>query len=90
MLERARDAVSAAGHASTVQLLQSRADRLPLANGSFDVAVVNGIFNLNPTRAEILKELHRVLRRGGGLYVAEIVRLEPAPAVEPDVDNWVA
>jgi hypothetical protein len=37
---------------------------------------VNGIFNLNPARSEIFRELARVVRPDGSVYSAELVLQE--------------
>jgi len=69
MLERARcgkqsaDLLNLAFHPGD-------AETLPLANSSVDVALVNGIFNLNPLRKQIFSELARVVRPGGSVYAA--------------------
>src|SRR5947208_3280116 len=55
------------------------AERLPVSDGSIDVALVNGIFNLNPARAEIFRELARVVRPGGAVFAAELILHEPLP-----------
>ena len=81
MLERARCAVQEAG-ADNVELLLAGAEGLPLPTASVDVALVNGIFNLNPTRARIFRELARVVRPGGSVYAAEIVLASPLSAQE--------
>lgn len=90
MLARARRAVSAAG-AGNVEVRQGDAEAIPADDASIDVAVVNGIFNLNPKRTEIFRELARVVRPGGHTYVAELVLVEPLP---PDVGgsdaDWFA
>lgn len=49
MLSRARKAVTAAGLCN-VDLRASDAERLPVRDSEIDVALVNGIFNLNPFR----------------------------------------
>ncbi len=55
----------------------------------FDVALVNGIFNLNPDRAGLFQELARVIRPGGVLYGAEIVLREPMDKEESaGLANW--
>ena len=90
MLERARAMVESAGKQDQVKFLEARADQLPLPDSSFDAVMINGIFNLNPRRQAILAEIHRVLRPGGRVYAAEIVRKTSAPSVEPNIDNWVA
>jgi len=90
MLERARSA-SRTAHARNTAFALAAAERLPLRSGSIDVALVNGIFNLNVARAAIFDELARVLRPGGTVFGAELVLREPAPAPrELDRLNWFA
>jgi SAM-dependent methyltransferase len=43
--------------------------RLPFENGSFDGVLCNEVLEHVPTPTRALEELHRVLRRGGRLYV---------------------
>lgn len=74
MLVRARQASAAYGVNATFCL--GDAERLPLDEASIDVAFVNGIFNLNPARADIFRELARVVRANGHVYVAELVLRE--------------
>ncbi len=78
MLARAQRAAREAG-ASHVTFCRADAQNLPLRDGSMDVALVNGIFNLNPGRAAIFRELARVVRAGGRLFAAELVLREPLP-----------
>ena len=75
MLGRARQA---ARQMRSNQMICCRADaeRLPLPDGSVDTAMVNGLFNLNPARTAIFRELARVMRRGGKVYAAELIALE--------------
>ncbi len=72
MLDRARQA-AAACQAANIEFRQADAEALPLEDASVDVALVNGIFNLNPARDAIFHELARVIRPGGELYGAEII-----------------
>ena len=71
MLTRAGRAAAALG--VNVTFCRGDAERLPLETGSIDVALVNGIFNLNPARTEIFRELARVVRPGGVVYAAELI-----------------
>ncbi|HWR54008.1 MAG TPA: hypothetical protein VN428_23050, partial [Bryobacteraceae bacterium] len=60
-------------------------------DGVIDVAVVNGIFNLNPAREAIFRELARCIRPGGRLYGAELILREPLPPEsKAGEDNWFA
>jgi SAM-dependent methyltransferase len=74
MLTRARQGAVAAGLGVT--FFRGDAEQLPLDGATVDVAVVNGIFNLNPARGEIFRELARVVRPGGHVYCAELVLQE--------------
>src|SRR2546426_237366 len=78
MLARAHAAVAEAG-ARNLDVCRAEAERLPVSDGSIDVALVNGIFNLNPARAEIFRELARVVRPGGAVFAAELILREPLP-----------
>jgi len=90
MLERARCAAAETG-ANNVEFIEADAECLPLPGGSIDVALVNGIFNLNPARAAILGELGRVVRRGGSVFAAELILAEPLPEdVRTNPTNWFA
>jgi arsenite methyltransferase len=90
MLRRARKAAAQAG-ADNVEFCLAGAQSLPLGSASIDVAVINGIFNLNPARATIFKELARVMRPGGETYAAELVLKEPLSRAEQESEsNWFA
>ncbi|MBZ5577927.1 MAG: methyltransferase domain-containing protein [Acidobacteriia bacterium] len=90
MLERARHAQFEAG-AERVSFGQADAERLPLPDGSIDVVLVNGIFNLNPNRAAIFRELGRVVKRGGTVFSAELTVREPlSPDQRGRESNWFA
>jgi len=69
---------------------RASADRLPLAAASVDVALVNGIFNLNPARSWIFAELARVVRPGGRVHAAELVLGGTLPEAERTEANWFA
>jgi arsenite methyltransferase len=74
MLGRVRRAVALS--AANVMPCRADAEHLPLATASIDVALVNGIFNLNPARPQIFQELARVLRPGGAVFSAELILME--------------
>jgi len=79
MLARARQAAAECG-IGNVEFHQADAENMPIADGSIDIALVNGIFNLNPDREAIFRELSRVLRPDGIVYAAELILREPLPA----------
>ena len=90
MLARARRSVRET-HIGNIGFCLADAARLPLRDESVDVAVVNGIFNLNPSRSSIFKELARTVRPGGAVFAAELVVREPLPPeVRANARSWFA
>lgn len=90
MLVRARQA---GGEMRERRIVFCRADaeRLPLVDGRVDVAMVNGLFNLNPRRTAVFSELARVVRPGGRVYAAELIAVErPGEDSEMHESNWFA
>lgn len=81
MLERTRCAASLLGLAQ-LTAVHASGERLPFEDDSFDVALVNGIFNLNPDRSGVMRELARVLKPGGQLCAAELVLAMPVQRSE--------
>ncbi len=75
---------------SNVSFAQAAAEKLPLADGAVDVALVNGIFNLNPNRAAIFAELARVVRKGGTVFAAELILTRPPGTCESSEGDWFA
>jgi ubiquinone/menaquinone biosynthesis C-methylase UbiE len=78
MLVRARAATHKHGSINTY-FAQAAAESLPLADGSVDLAMVNGIFNLNPFRGQIFRELARILKADGIVAGAELVLRDALP-----------
>ena len=90
MIARARQAAEIHG-AANIHFVGSSAENLPMPADSLDVAIINGIFNLNPARDAIFRELARVIRKGGSVFVAELILREPLPPeAVMDPSNWFA
>jgi arsenite methyltransferase len=90
MLSRARQAVAESG-AVNVELRESDAERLPIRDGEIDVAIANGIFNLNPARDAIFRELARVVKLTGTLFAAELILSQPLPSeTRASETDWFA
>ena len=90
MLSRARQSAAEAGM-SNVVFCHADAESLPLRDESIGIVLANGIFNLNPARQSIFRELGRVVRRGGVIYAAELILKEPLPPEQQTSEsNWFA
>lgn len=88
MLAVAARTLAAGGEAGgRVHLAHAPADRLPFADGVFDVVVSAFVLQLVPSRPRALREFRRVLRAGGRLAFVGWLACEPRFA--PD-DAWTA
>ncbi len=88
MLSYAQTGASEAGISNT-EFREAEGQSIPFADGTFDVGLVNGIFNLNPDRTGLFRELARVVRPGGVMYCAEIILSEPMDDEErAGLANW--
>lgn len=67
------------------------AEEIPLDDASVDVVISNGVINLAPDKARVFREIHRVMKPGGRLQIADIiVQKEIPPAAKEDVAIWTA
>lgn len=90
MLARARRAAAEVG-GENLEFWQADAENIPIKDGSIDLVMVNGIFNLNPARHAIFGELGRVVRKGGVVYAAELILHGPLPReLQGNNANWFA
>ena len=88
MRNRARAGAAACGLAN-VEVLEGDATRLPVADGSVDVVISNGVLNLVPEKERAAAEIARVLKPGGRAQIADIVIGELLPdAALRDIDLW--
>jgi ubiquinone/menaquinone biosynthesis C-methylase UbiE len=71
MLERTASAAADAG-LENVETIEGEMEAIPVADGTVDVVISNGVINLSPRKARVLAECARVLRPGGELCVADL------------------
>ena len=88
MVERACAAAGMLGLAN-VEVRLGDATALPVDDESVDVLISNGVFNLVPDKERALREIFRVVKRGGRLQLSDIVLgSELDEAATRDVDLW--
>ena len=73
MVTKARVNAQQAGlHNVTVH--EANIEKLPLPTASADVVISNGSINLTQDKTAVFREIHRILRPGGRLQFADMVR----------------
>ena len=75
---------------ANVEFMDGLAERLPLSDASCDVVISNGVINLCPDKLAVYREIHRVLRPGGRVQIADVVVQKPLPEeAVADIDLWI-
>jgi arsenite methyltransferase len=88
MLAKARAAAAEMG-ATNVEFVECEAEHLPFPDESFDVVVSNGVIDLIPDKDAVFAELHRVLRPGGRMQVADVTIQNPVSEEgRRNIDLW--
>ena len=88
MLEKAGAGAEEAG-LHNIEFHESLAESLPVEDGSVDVVISNGVINLCPDKLTVMNEVHRVLKPGGRIQIADIVvHKEVSQDARDNIDLW--
>jgi arsenite methyltransferase len=72
-----------------VSFQEGSAEELPFPDGTFDVVISNGVFNLVPDKLRALKEIFRVLKHRGRLMMADQILVgEMVGDTRSMVESW--
>jgi arsenite methyltransferase len=91
MREMALESAREAGLADRVEIRAGLFEELPVDDASVDVVISNGVLNLSPDKRQALREIRRVLRPGGQLYLADVVvQRELTLSARANPELWAA
>lgn len=82
MLAKARSNIADYSHRTGLDNVEFRLgeiEHLPVADGSVDVVLSNCVLNLSPDKAQVWREIARVLKPGGRVAVSDLALLQPLP-----------
>ncbi len=72
-----------------VTFIKTSGEDLPFEDAEFDVVISNGVINLIPDKATLLKEVVRVLKPGGRLMLADQVATGSVPKdIKARIATW--
>lgn len=83
--------LAGAARIANASFLEGYIEQPPVAHGSFDVVISNGVINLSPDKPIVFRAAAAALRPGGRLALADIVTDKQLPGgVTCDASLWAA
>ena len=89
MVERARANAKKQGY-DNVEFKLGDIENLPIENNSIDVVISNCVVNLAPDKSKVFKEAYRVLKKGGRMYISDIVLLDNLTKGQKENEELIA
>lgn len=89
MIEKAKANAQKLG-IENIEFILSEIEKMPIPDNSVDIIITNCVVNLTPDKSETFKEAHRVLKKGGRIYLSDIVLLEELSEEQRNDDNLIS
>jgi len=88
MLKIARKNINGAGLANRVVVHHLDAKELPFEDGAYDMVISNSIAHHIPEPLGFFKEVRRVIKEGGGIFIMDLFRPESLAEVDMLVQTY--
>jgi len=89
MVERARENTEKQGY-KNVEFKLGDIENLPIEDDSIDVVISNCVVNLAPDKSKVFKDVYRVLKKGGRMYISDIVLLDNLAQEQKENEELIA
>lgn len=89
MIDKARKNAEKYGY-KNVEFKLGDIENLPIDNNSIDVIISNCVINLAPDKSKVFKEAYRTLRKGGKIYISDIVLLKDLSEEQRNDEKLIA
>ncbi len=89
MIEKAKTNVEKYGY-KNVEFRLGDIEKLPVEDNSIDAVISNCVVNLAPDKSKVFREARRVLKKGGKMYLSDIVLLKNLSEAQRNDDELIA
>lgn len=89
MTEKAKTNANKYGY-KNVEFKLGDIEKLPVPDNSIDVVISNCVVNLAPNKSKVFRESYRVLKKGGRMYLSDIVLLKNLSEAQRNNDGLIA
>jgi len=89
MIKKAKENAKKYGY-ENVDFKLGEIEKLPLKNNTVDVIISNCVINLSPDKSKVFKEAYRVLRKGGKMFISDMVLLKELSEMDKDDNDLIS